>query len=188
MGFHYEPHNLNARFTASLFDLRQQNVLTPDPVNTNFSIQTGEIAAKGLELEANMAAFRSLNLTASFTLLNNKVTKDTNAANIGTRTAGVAKHTAALWLDTDKATQDRPGWNGGFGVRYIGARANNGHTIRLDNVWLADAAVGYKAGDWQYKLNIRNVFDTFHEIAGYNSTTTYQGEGRTFLLTATGNW
>ncbi|QDR79512.1 TonB-dependent siderophore receptor [Sporomusa termitida] len=187
LGIHYEPHNLNARFTASLFDLRQQNVLTPDPVNTNFSIQTGEIAAKGLELEATMAAFKDLQLTASFTILNNKVTKDTQAANIGKRTAGVAKHTAALWLGT-AGDQNRPGWNSGFGVRYIGSRENTGNTISLDNVWLADAAAGYNTGDWQYKLNIRNVFDTFHEIAGFNSTTTYQGEGRTFLLTATCRW
>lgn len=188
LGIQYEPSSLNARFTASLFDLRQQNVLTADPVNTNFSIQTGEVAAKGLELEANMAAFKDLNLTASFTLLNNKVTKDTNAANIGRRTAGVARHTAALWLDTAKENQSRTGWNGGFGVRYIGSRENTGNTIKLDSVWLADAAVRYNAGDWQYQLNVRNVFDTVHEIAGFSSTTTYQGDGRTFLLTATCRW
>lgn len=188
LGIQYEPSGMNARFTAALFDLRQQNVLTADPVNTNFSIQTGEVTAKGLELEANMDAFKSLSLTASFTLLNNKVTKDTNAANIGKRAAVVARHTAALWLDTARDQQRQTGWNGGFGVRYIGSHDNNGYALRLDSVWLADAAVRYNAGDWQYQLNVRNVFDTVHEIAGFSKTTTFQGDGRTFLLTATHRW
>lgn len=188
LGIHYEPSNMNARFTAALFDLSQQNVLTADPVNTKFSIQAGEISAKGLELEANMEAFKKLNLTASYTLLNNKITKNTNPASIGQRPAGVAKHTAALWLDTAKDDQRQHGWNGGFGIRYIGSRYNTGNIIKLDNVWLADAALRYNAGDWQYKLNVRNVFDTFYELSGFNNTTTYQGDGRTFLLTATYQW
>lgn len=82
LGVQYEPQKLNARFTAAIFDLRRQNVLTPDPLNSgteSFNVQTGEITSKGLELEAN-AALKNLNLTASYTLLNAKTTRSTNAA------------------------------------------------------------------------------------------------------------
>lgn len=188
LGIQYEPVNMNARFTAALFDLRQQNVLTPDPADTDFSIQTGEVASKGLELEANMAAFKDLSLTASYTLLTNKITKDTNEAAIGQRTAGVSKHTAALWLDTAKDKQTQRGWDAGIGVRYIGSRYNTDNTLKLGGVWLADASIRYNAIDWQYKLNVRNLFDKFYEASAFDNTKTFQGEGRTVILTATRYW
>ncbi|WP_036681115.1 TonB-dependent siderophore receptor [Pelosinus fermentans] len=188
LGIQYEPENMNARFTAALFDLRQQNALTTDPVNTNFSIQTGEVASKGLELEANMAAFKDLSLTASYTILNHKITQDTDETAIGRRTAGVSKHTAALWLDTAKDKQTQHGWDAGVGVRYIGSRYNTDNTIKLSGIWLADASIRYNAKDWQYKLNVRNLFDKFYEASAYGNTMTFQGEERTIILTATRRW
>jgi len=38
--------------TVSLFDLTRQNVLTADPGNNRFSVATGEIQSRGIELEA----------------------------------------------------------------------------------------------------------------------------------------
>lgn len=187
LGMQYEPTNMNARFTATLFDLHQQNVLTTDPDNTKFSIQTGEKTSKGLELEANIATIKGLNLTASYTQLNNKTTKSTNAAAIGRRTAGVSKHTAAIWLDTAKDDQAQYGWGGGIGARYIGSRYNSANTLQLRGVWLADAAIRYDSKDWQYKLNIRNLFDKEYEAVTYG-TSSALGEERTIILTATRHW
>ncbi|WP_110953850.1 TonB-dependent siderophore receptor [Anaerosinus massiliensis] len=188
VGIQYEPVNMDARFTVALFDLRQQNVLTADPIDTNFSIQTGEIASKGLELEANMVAFKDLRLTASYTILDNKITKSTDAAAIGRRTAGVSKHTAALWLDTAKDKQIQSGWNAGIGVRYIGSRYNTDNSLKLNGVWLADASIRYNTTDWQYQLNVRNLFDKFYEASAFDNTRTFQGEQRTLILTATRYW
>lgn len=38
--------------TLSAFQLTQENVLTPDPVNTSFNTQTGEVRVRGIELDA----------------------------------------------------------------------------------------------------------------------------------------
>lgn len=102
LGIQYEPKNQNARFTAAIFDLKKQNVLTTDPLNSSsewYSVQVREVSSKGLELEANIAA-KNLNITASYTLLNINTTKSINASDIGLCPQGIPRHSAALWLDT----------------------------------------------------------------------------------------
>lgn len=186
LGLQYEPENINARFTASIFDLRKQNVLTADPLNTSsqwFNVQVGEVTSKGLELEANMAAFKGLNLTASYTLLDAQTTKSSTPAEIGRRPSGVARHNAALWLDTATSDKVSKGLSYGAGIRYIGSRYNNDNKIKLDSVILTDALVRYDLDDWHYLLNIRNLFDKQYE-ASYG----YAGEKRTVMLTATHRW
>jgi iron complex outermembrane receptor protein len=186
LGVQYEPEHMNARFTAAIFDLRKQNVLTNDPLNGPkewFSVQVGEVTSKGLELEANMAAFKNLNLTASYTLLDAKTTKSSKAADIGLRPQSVSRHNASLWLDTATPDKAAKGLSFGAGVRYIGSRYNADNTIKLGDVVVADALIRYDLDDWHYALNVRNLFDKHYE-AGYR----YAGEERTVLLTATRRW
>lgn len=191
LGVQYQPANSSARFAAAIFDLRKQNVLVTDPVDDSFSIQTGEIAAKGLELEANVAAFKGVNLTASYTLLSSKVTKDTDRARIGLRTEGVPRHSASVWLDTlAPAEEKKQGWSVGAGLRYIGSRHDYDNINKAGGVWLTDALVRYDTGNWRYALNIHNVFDKHYTIGDFSSYDTYYtvDEGRTLQLTATCRW
>jgi len=191
LGIQYQPANSNARFTAAIFDLRKQNVLVTDPVDDTFSIQTGEVTSKGLELEANIAAFKGTNLTTSYTLLNNKVTKDTDPNRIGLRTEGVPRHSASIWLDTTSPTEEKKqGWSFGAGLRYIGSRYDYDNLHKVGGVWLTDALVRYDTGNWRYSLNIHNVFDKHYTIGDFASSDYYYtvDEGRTIQLTATCRW
>lgn len=186
LGIQYEPENMNARFTATIFDLRKQNVLATDPQNGPtewYSVQVGEITSKGLELEANIAAFHGLNLTASYTLLDAKTTKSSTASDIGLRPQSVSRHNAALWLDTAAPDKAATGLSVGAGLRYVGSRHNADNTIKLGGVTLTDALVRYDLADWRYALNIRNLFDK-----RYEGTYGYAGEERVILLTATRHW
>ena len=47
VGVRYQPPGVNALFTAAAFDLRRQNVLTTDPQDIRYQVQTGEIRARG---------------------------------------------------------------------------------------------------------------------------------------------
>ncbi|WP_110953744.1 TonB-dependent siderophore receptor [Anaerosinus massiliensis] len=190
LGVQIEPQNSNARFTAALFDLRKQNVMNTDPADTMFQIQTGEITSRGLELEANMQAFKNINLTLAYTLLNNKVSKDMDTAIVGRRTQDVPRHSASLWLDTVKPGETVQGWSFGTGLRYIGSRYNYYNTRKFDSVILTDAMVRYDSGAWRYALNVTNLFDKHYVVttqdywAHYDSVDT----GRKIRLTATYNW
>ncbi len=191
LGIQYEPENTNARFTAAVFDLRKQNALVADPDDTDYFVQKGEIASKGLELEANLAAWKGVNLTASYALLLNKITKDTDPASIGLRTEGVPRHSASLWLDTAPSeVKAKPGWSFGAGLRYIGSRYNWDNTHKEGGVWLTDALIRYDAAKWQYAINVHNLFDRHYIIGDFASSDYYNSvdEGRTIQLTATYRW
>ncbi|AJQ26561.1 TonB-dependent siderophore receptor [Pelosinus fermentans] len=190
LGVQYEPKKMNARFTAAIFDLRKQNVLTTDPVDTLFQIQTGEIASKGLELEANMQAFKGVNLTLAYTLLNNKTTKDSDSAKVGRRTEGVPRHSASLWLDTVKSGDTAEGWSFGGGLRYIGSRYNYYNTRKFGGSVLTDAMVRYDTNSWRYALNVTNVFDKHYVVTSTDYWAYYDSvdNGRKVVLTATYHW
>ncbi|SDQ74649.1 TonB-dependent siderophore receptor [Pelosinus fermentans] len=196
-GVQYTPANSNARFTAAIFDLRKQNVATADPLNApgqSFQIQTGEIAAQGLELEASIAAMKGLNLIAAYTYMpKHEITKDTVAANIGRRTANVSKHSASLWLDTatprDEQGNVEQGWSFGAGLRYIGSRYDYSNAVKLGGVVLTDAMVRYDVDGWRYAFNVHNLFDKEYVTGSFTSDGyEYISPGRTFRLTATYRW
>ena len=48
---------------------------TTDPVNQGFSIQTGEVQTRGVELEGKFSVNDNLNVTAAYTYLDDEVTK-----------------------------------------------------------------------------------------------------------------
>ncbi len=197
LGVQYAPENSNISYSAAIFDLRQQNVLTSDPLNTSnesFQVQTGEVTAQGLELEANIAALKGLNITAAYTYMpKHKVTKNNDAALLGKTTANVPRHSASLWFDTaaPEAMKDErnKGWGFGAGLRYIGSRYDYYNTVTLGGVVLTDALIRYDAGGWRYALNVHNVFDKEYVIGSWTGDN-YEtvSPGRTFRLTATRRW
>lgn len=197
LGVQYAPENSNIRYSAAIFDLRQQNVLTSDPLNTSnesFQVQTGEVTAQGLELEANIAALKGLNITAAYTYMpKHKVTRNNDAALLGKTTANVPRHSASLWFDTaapEAMKGERiKGWGFGAGLRYIGSRYDYYNTVKLGGVVLTDALIRYDAGGWRYALNVHNLFDKEYVIGSWTGDN-YEtvSPGRTFRLTATRRW
>src|SRR5690606_13519455 len=63
-GLKYQPPGTDALFTAAVFDIRQTNVTTQDPLHPGFSVQTGEVRSTGLELEAKFPVTRELSVMA----------------------------------------------------------------------------------------------------------------------------
>src|SRR6478735_1382149 len=62
VGVKVAPRGFDGYFTASVFDLKRQNVATTDPVVTTLQNQTGEVTSRGIELEAVANATRELKL------------------------------------------------------------------------------------------------------------------------------
>ncbi len=197
LGVQYVPENGNTRYSAAIFDLRKQNVLTTDSRNAEgeyFNVQTGEITAQGLELEANITTLKGLNITAAYTYMpKHEVTKDNNPDRLGKTSENVSKHSASLWFDTESpdAGKDKSakGWGFGAGLRYIGSRYDYDNTVKLGGVVLTDALIRYDSSGWRYALNVHNVFDKEYVTGSFTSSNyEYVSPGRTFRLTATHRW
>ncbi len=178
-GIKYEPTFFTGSVTAAIFDLRKSNVLTTDPADSNFSVQTGEVLHRGFELETKAELDFGLSLTAAYTYLDAEITKS-NDGYAGNRPSLVPKSTAALWANyTFDEDSGLAGFSAGAGVRYIGASfGDEDNTIRVPSYTVADAALRYKRDQWEAAINVTNLFDKKYFATCYTGEGCYYGERR----------
>jgi len=185
-GLRYQP-TLRGSVAATVFDLRRQNVLTPDPANPEGQVQTGEVRSKGVELEAEERLPINLSLTASYTYQDVTITKS-NAGDVGLRPPAIPAHMASTWLyEHFRAGGPRHDAAAGLGIRYQGATLDSTNAVQVDGVTLIDAVGSYTINGVRFALNAQNLFNkTF--VAGCNSGNCYYGRLRSLYLSTTVGW
>lgn len=194
-GIKYQPND-KSLFTVAAFDLRQQNVLTTDPVNGPlFRVQTGEIKSQGVEFEAKSQVNRDLTVLASYTYLNNVVTQTNTVTQLGQHPVGFARHSAAAWADYTFHSGPLDGFGLSGGIRYIGETPGNStNTFYVPSVTLFDAAVHYDLAGlgrqfkgYSFQLNATNLFDKTY-VTYCQDFGCYYGLRRAVLATLRYRW
>ncbi|WP_187794083.1 TonB-dependent siderophore receptor [Paracoccus amoyensis] len=182
VGLRYVPTDGNMMLSAALFEITKTNVLTSDPDHPQFSIQTGEVRHRGLELEARGALSDRFSLIAGYTYLDPKITRSQDGDE-GNLTARAPRHQASLWMDYDfQNTMD--GLSLGGGLRYIGSSyGDNGNTRQVASYTLVDMAVHYEWDDYTVALNVNNVLDKEYYATCDTSVGCISGAGRNATLT-----
>ncbi|MFT4117928.1 TonB-dependent siderophore receptor [Bradyrhizobium sp.] len=172
-GIKYQP-DPKSLYSIAFYNLVQQNVVTADldPSHAFASVQTGEIRSRGIELEGKTEVTRSLALLASYTYLDNVITKSNTAIEVGRRQAGMPMHSASLWADYTFRSGALDGFGVAGGVRYIGDQdvgIDTATVLTNPAVTVFDAAMHYdfSALGPQYKgyklqLNATNLFDKIY--------------------------
>jgi len=182
IGLRYQPPGVNAMFTAAVFDLVRQNVLTTDPLYPTFSVQTGEIRTRGLELEARGSLAEGLSFVASYTYLDSEYTSSNSTVQVdrllGTRPTNVPqqareptsvpRHIASAYGQyTFQPRSALGGVTAGLGVRYVGSSwGDAANTLRVPDVTLVDLMARYdlerlspQLKGASLQLNVSNLFD-----------------------------
>lgn len=194
VGLKYQPQWLDALFTVSAFDIRQQDALVPDALG--FSVQEGEIRSRGLEFEARGNLTPNLELIAALTLLDTKVTETAIAANAGNRPQAVPDYYGSVWANYTFHSGTLEGLTLGGGVRFVGSSyADNANTIKADGYTLVDAALRYDLGaknpnlkGLEGTLNVTNLFDKeYYSSCSLNFYCQY-GNGRQVLAGLRYKW
>lgn len=182
VGLRYAPTDRNLLLSAAVFEITKSNVLTRDPDNGNFSIQTGKVRHRGVELEARGELNEQFSFIAGYTYLDPKITSST-VGDEGNRTALAPRHQASLWVDY--AFQNRlKGMNLGGGVRYIGSSfGDTANTRKVDAYTLVDMAVRYEWEDYTVALNVSNVLDKDYYATCDTLVGCISGAGRNATLT-----
>lgn len=199
-GVKYQPPRTNALLTASLFELTQSNVSTPDPDVPNVSVQTGEVRIRGAEIEARASLLNGLDFSAAATYLDSEVTKDNPDAagntDEGNDFAQTPEMTASLWLDYTTPSGPWAGFGGGFGIRLVGKQyATNANDLEVDAYTIADAVLHYDLGGWnrhwrrwRVALNVQNLFDQRHVTSCYSRNACFLGYEREVTATVAYRW
>ena len=146
-------------FTFAAFDIRKQNVQTDDPENPLFSIQTGEQASRGIELDINGKILPGWNITAAYTFLDAFVSED-NTDLVDNELPNVPVSQFGLWTTYDIQKGSLEGL--GFGLGFLALSDRFGdfeNTFTLPGYFRTDAALFYKRDNWRAQLNIENLFD-----------------------------
>ncbi|OYZ99634.1 MAG: hypothetical protein B7X99_07255 [Rhizobiales bacterium 17-65-6] len=203
-GIKFEPAGFRGMFTASVFQITQQNVLTNDPINYGYSIQDGEVRVRGLELEAKAQVTANLDVVASYTYLDAEVTKDNpneyGASKVGTVPAGVPENSASLWGYYTFRDGPLSGLGLGAGVRYVGSsyavmETVSGAQVKVPGYTLVDAALRYDLGELDRRLKgaslsiaATNLFDTDYYTPGFYWNSVIYGTNRTVYGTLAYRW
>ncbi|MDR2325536.1 MAG: TonB-dependent siderophore receptor [Acidovorax sp.] len=196
VGVKFQPAGAKSFFTVTAFDLRRQNVSTMDPDNSNYSVQTGEVRARGVELEGVGQITRDLKMVGAYSVLDIETTRDTLASNIGKSPARVPAHLASLWLDYAFNEGPVQGLSVGVGARYTGASwGDAANTFKVPAYTLWDLALRYDLGrtnpawrGWSASLNVRNLTDRYYVASCAFSLGCNLGEGRTAIAKLNYKW
>lgn len=151
--------------SISAFHITKNNVLTQDPVNTDFNIAAGQVRSRGVEADLAGDITPHWRLTTNAALTDTKVTRDNTANLLGKRLPNVPRVSAglfALWHDRlDNGSE----YGAGGGLVHVGERTGNATdtyrlpaytSVKLSGYWQASERL-------RLTLAVDNLFDrTFY--------------------------
>ncbi|WP_422419313.1 TonB-dependent siderophore receptor [Pseudomonas sp. GZD-222] len=197
-GVKYQPPGQESFIQLSVYEIKQQNILTTDPTDWTRSVQVGALRSRGVELEGKASLSDNLDMIASVSRNDVVYTKD-NDGREGRHPSGTPPMTASLWLDYH-FTGDTPlaGLGMGLGARYV--RGSDGSDFAYDHFSIPSYTVydGMLSYDFQQsplrlkgvklQVNLQNLEDKVYVSRCTSDVDCYYGEGRTLTTDLTYNW
>lgn len=190
VGVKYSPVNINALFSAAIYDLNKDNV-TIAVVQDNGTIdrQTiGESRVQGLDLEARAELTDTLSVSGGYSYMDSEVVQGALRSGLsikGSAFTAAPKHSASVW---SYYTLPATGMSFGLGARYTGSYYfDAANTSESDSATLFDAAFTYEIiKGTDVAVNVRNLFDEQHVVG--SGTADYYNPGREVIATLSYSW
>lgn len=170
--------------TASVFDIRQDDILTRDPVNPALTVQGGSQTSKGVEMAVDWNLTQEIRLELGATTLDAKFDKLIEAGGIdrsGKRPPNVPR--TLIDLAVTYTPQALP-------LTLTGAMRRNGdfytanaNTTKVAGFTVLDASMGWRAPFGTLTLRGRNLTNKLYaDWSGYSSYLVFVGEPRSVEL------
>lgn len=170
-------------WTAALYRIEKDDIITRDPTNPALSVQGGSQTSQGAEVSASVRLAPAWRVDANAAYTHAEFDELLEAGNIsraGNRPADVPKVSANLWL-----THRAGDWRTSAGLRHVGERyISNANTQTLPSYTTLDASLGWNVmRNVQLQLNFRNLTDKLYAITSYGSSQYLLGAERHAELT-----
>ena len=178
-GVKYEAPGGQLTGALAVFDLVRNNVTTADPMNTGFSVATGQQRSRGLEAELGADLKNGWKLTSAYTYTQTKVTRDTNAALVGSPLNLTPRHTLTAWA-TYKLPQ-APRVTLGMGGRYVSEQIGS-YPFTLPSYFVADLSVSYVGENYRITAGVKNLFDKAYYDGAINANVVSPSLPRNFSV------
>jgi iron complex outermembrane receptor protein len=169
VGIKQELFDKRLSATLAYFDITKKNVLTTDPEDDNFQIQTGEQKSRGVELDIVGEILPGWKIIGTYAYTDAYISEDNDAGLLNNRLTGVPYNSASLWTTYELQQGNLQGLGLGLGVVYVGEReASLPNNLKIPSYVRTDASVFYKRDNWRAALNFKNLFDTkYYESQGF---------------------
>lgn len=171
-------------WTAALFRIEKDDIITRDPSNPALSVQGGSQHSQGVELSAALSPWKNWRFEGNYTALQaryDELIEAGGADRSGNRPTDVPEQVANLWAHYLLGSLQLS-----LGGRHVGKRyADNANRVVLPAYTVADAAVA-----WRYdarttlRLIGRNLSDKVYATTSYGSQQFVLGQGRSVELVA----
>ncbi|MFS8369604.1 TonB-dependent siderophore receptor [Acetobacter indonesiensis] len=183
------PWGKDFLLTADFFNLVETNVLTTDPADSTYDIQTGEQRTRGFEFEGVGRLPFKIDFLASYTYQDPRITQSTVANQVGQRPVAVPSHMASFFLKRDFALTRNIVAGLGGGLRYTGNTAGAlPATFLVPSQLVGDlqAHIDYKRMGVQF--NGTNITDRKYVAVCTRSVACAWAPGRSVYVTLSYKW
>jgi iron complex outermembrane recepter protein len=187
-GLKFQPASLppgtHLLVTLAAYDLKQNDVLTPDPAHAFFQVQTGQVEVKGLELEGVMRVGDHWSFNTALTTMNPEVIKS-NGPDLHKQLPVTPKDMASALVDYTEQSGALSGLGASLGFRYLGpSYGDSANTYRAPGATVWDSTLHYNAGEhWLLELNFSNMLDKTYVAQCSSVTACYYGDTRNINFT-----
>jgi iron complex outermembrane receptor protein len=176
--------------TASVFKIRQDDILTRDPVNPAVVVQGGNLRSRGVEMALNIPATEELSVGLSGTLLDasyGELIEAGGADRSGNRPPNVPEQVFDMVVTyAPRALPIRLTAQAQHNGSFFTANAN---TVKVKAATTFDAAIAWTGSFGTLTLRGRNLTDAFYaDWSGYASGLVFIGAPRSAELSWTGKF
>jgi len=165
--------------SVSWFAIEKRNILTNDPVDSNFNAPVGRLRSHGIEFDGSARLGRHWQLVANYAWTHARTLDHSFATD---RVLDVPTHAGTVFLLGRFFDADGRGPSVSGGLAYVGDRtgAIDGSGLVLPSYIKAKAAAEYA---FSRRLSVRleadNLFDARYAMSSYSSLWVYPGAPRT---------
>lgn len=178
--------NHSLTVTGALFDTLLANARLADPDDPTVQLLPFDQRVLGVEVGATGYITSQLEVRASYTHLDDRISASTDPLAVGKRAPNIPNDSTSLWLTWE------PGhaWKVGGGAIYMGQRyADTDNTAGVPCYVLLNAMASYRVNaHLDLQLNLNNITDKLYFNGIYytevDENHAVPGPGRTLLLTA----
>jgi len=183
VGIKYELPEHDLSVTAALFHITKENVLTSDPLDSNYQVAAGEARSRGFDISVAGNITPQWRVIGGYAYVDAEVTESSSASMpVGTRLANVPRHSFNL-LDTyEFAEGPLAGLGVGMGIKYVGDRKGGATSTAFDMeaYTTVDLLAYYPLTERvRLNLNLNNLFDEEYEERAWGNIWAYPGAPRT---------
>ena len=165
---------------AAIFHTIKENVLTLDPVDSNYSVAAGRVRSRGFDLNVAGNITSNWRVLGGYSYVDAEVVKD-NSLQTGTRLANIPRSSYNLLNVYEFHEGTLNGLGLGLGVRHVADRAGQtaNSTYNMASYTVADVLSFYQiTPKLRVNLDVKNVFNEDYEEGAFNLYA-YPGAPRT---------